>query len=405
LFLLRYLLHPHLPPLAHHFFLHILYSAYARYVLIFVVLALSGGVIYKLTSSKRANKLPGADDAFKTAATPTPRTRRSFKSEQQKEDSVPKQVPSPIPQHQYHHDTLHEEPHATDVHTADHYAYHVDDEIHDSHHHQDHHPGGHYDHYEGHISNEGHHDNDGIHNRHYDANHFDEHSHPDTEHHAPTWDHTGEEHHDSHYHQDIDHLHDEIHHEYVHHGYGDDKDHMDDHLGLYDMGFTATDINGQHLSLDTYRGKVTLFVNVASQCGYTEDNYRVLQAVYDKYRSSGFEIIAFPCNDFGNQEPQHNWEIAEFARNHSVSFHMMAKIHGINSSPIFTWLRAHSPKVVGSDAAEGAQIDWNFNKFLVDKNGHVAVRYASGIEQGLLEKDVYNLLVIPYQPLKAAEHH
>jgi hypothetical protein len=204
---------------------------YARYLLVAVLLTLLGGGIYKLTSSKRSRKLPGADNVVNTA---TPRGRRSFKSEQQQ--AIPKateQVPSPIPKNEYHHDTLHADPHATDVHTADHYAYHVDD--------------GHYAHYDGHISNEHHRDDDlhGTHNRHYDDKHFDPHEHQDTAHHAPVWDdahHLGDHHDDhdlhhethDHYQQGHDFHHDDhrdVQHEYVHDGHGDDKDHMDDHLG------------------------------------------------------------------------------------------------------------------------------------------------------------------------------
>ncbi|KAG7675006.1 hypothetical protein KSW81_002515 [Nannochloris sp. 'desiccata'] len=387
-------------------------SFYTRFIISALLLALLGGGTYMLTSSKRSNKLPGADDAFNARRdrdSSTPRGRRSFKSQQQQAGGKSKeQVPSPIPKHDHHNDNdLHTEPHATDVHTEDHYAYHVDNEIHD-HHHQEHH----YDHHDGYITNDKHHDDDDGHHGHYDANHFDPHEHRDTEHHAPITGKKEDLHHDvhddhEHHHRGLDHLHDDhdFHHEYVHDGFGDGKDHMDDHLGLYDMGFGATTITGEHISLDIYKGKVTLFVNVASQCGYTEANYRVLQAVYDKYKSSGLEIVAFPCNDFGNQEPLHNWDIAEFARNHSTTFQMMAKTAGINSSPIFTWLRAHSPKVVGSDAPEGGQIDWNFNKFLVDKHGHVAMRYASGIDQSVLEHDVYDLLVIPYEENAHVEHH
>lgn len=314
-----------------------------------------------LTSSRRANKLPGADAIPRGGGGgATPRGRRSFKSQQQQTADT---VPSPIPNNAQHTDDAHTEPHATDVHTEDHYNYHVDHDI-DILHHK-----GHYDHYDGHIANEA--DDKDHHEAHYDAHHFDPHDHHETEHHAPIHheadasdgDHLHSDEHN--YHQELDHFdhHDDEweHNHNFHHSY-DDKDHMDDHLGLYDMGFTATDINGHSISLDKYKGKVTLFVNVASKCGYTETNYRVLQAVYDKYKKSGLEILAFPCNDFGNQEPLHNWEIAEFARNHNVGFTMMAKIAGVNSSPIFTWLRAHSPKPVGSDQPEGAQIDWNFSK-------------------------------------------
>jgi glutathione peroxidase len=377
-------------------------------MIITLLLALLGGGIYMLTSFKRANKLPGADDALNTRGrrnknnANTARSRRSFKSQKQKarDNNALKNIPSPpIPKQDLHDSAVDKEPHATDVQTEDHYTYHVEMEnaIHD----------------DAHITNEKHnndiHDDDDIgHHGHYDANHFDLHDHLDTEHHAPPWK-KGDLHHDLHedHLHHLDHFHDDhdFHHEYVHDGFGDDKDHMDDHLGLYDMGFTATTITGESISLDVYRGKVTLFVNVASQCGYTEANYRILQAVYDKYKSSGFEVVAFPCNDFGNQEPLQNGDIAEFARNRSVSFQMMAKIAGINSSPIFTWLRAHSSKIEGSDAPEKSQVDWNFNKFLVDKHGHVAIRYASGIDQTALEHDVYDLLMIPYEENTHVEHH
>lgn len=123
---------------------------------------------------------------------------------------------------------------------------------------------------------------------------------------------------------------------------------------------TALDMTGQNLEVASLRGKVTLFVNVASQCGYTQRNYQALQAVYDHYHAYGLEIWAFPCNDFGGQEPWENLQVLEHVRQqYNVTFTMMSKIHSINTHPIFTWLRAHAPS---ADPAQvtGAEINWNF---------------------------------------------
>lgn len=162
--------------------------------------------------------------------------------------------------------------------------------------------------------------------------------------------------------------------------------------GLYDMGFTTHAADGSQLSVSSLRGKVSLFVNVASQCGYTKTNYEALQRIYDRYHSYGLEIWAFPCNDFGSQEPWNESEIVSFVRNtFKVSFTVTSKIAAINSHPIFAWLRAHSPP---TDAFPvGADINWNFNKFLVDKNGHVVKRYPSSIDEAAIMADVYQQLV------------
>lgn len=165
-----------------------------------------------------------------------------------------------------------------------------------------------------------------------------------------------------------------------------------DDLGLYDMGFTTPAADGSPLSVSSLRGKVTLFVNVASQCGYTKTNYEALQRIYERYHSYGLEIWAFPCNDFGSQEPWEESEILSFVKNtFKVSFTITSKIAAINSNPIFVWLRAHSPPVEAF--AAGAEINWNFNKFLVDRRGHVVKRYPSSIDEAGLMADVYQHLV------------
>ena len=112
--------------------------------------------------------------------------------------------------------------------------------------------------------------------------------------------------------------------------------------------------------------------------------------MYSKYKDSGLEIIAFPCNDFGSQEPGNNSEIAEFAHSKDVTFSIMSKISDINEDPLFTWLRSHSPGHITGP------VTWNFHKFLVDRNGRVGRRYGSDIHRHVIEKDIYELLVAPY---------
>lgn len=119
------------------------------------------------------------------------------------------------------------------------------------------------------------------------------------------------------------------------------------------------DTHGRELHLSAYRGRVVLFVNVASQCGYTDSNYEGLQAVYNHYGNYGFDILAFPCNDFGEQEPWTNSEIATFvAGKYHVNFTLLAKIEHINHHPVFDWLRHHGPEAPGGD--HGDDITWNF---------------------------------------------
>jgi glutathione peroxidase len=132
-------------------------------------------------------------------------------------------------------------------------------------------------------------------------------------------------------------------------------------------------MDGQEKTLSDYKGKVVLIVNVASKCGYTKQ-YEGLQLIYDKYKDKGFEILAFPCNDFGGQEPGTNEEIQSFCKStYSVTFPLFDKIKvlGGDKSPLYSKLIAFEPE---------GDISWNFEKFLIDKNGNVIGRYKSKVK-------------------------
>ncbi len=135
------------------------------------------------------------------------------------------------------------------------------------------------------------------------------------------------------------------------------------------------DIDGKDVNLSDYKGKVLLIVNVASYCGYTKQ-YTGLEELYKKYKDKGFEILAFPCNQFGEQEPGSNEEIKNFCSSKfDVTFKLFDKIdvNGKNQSPLYSILTDN--EVTGK-----ADIKWNFEKFLVDKNGNVVARYLSKVD-------------------------
>ncbi len=137
--------------------------------------------------------------------------------------------------------------------------------------------------------------------------------------------------------------------------------------------FSAGTIDGRPRALSDYRGKVLLIVNTASQCGLTPQ-YAGLEALYRQYRDRGLEILGFPCNQFGAQEPGSEGEIAKFCETHyDVSFPMFAKVevNGDAAHPLFEWLRKRAPGLLGSEA-----IKWNFTKFLVDREGRAVERFA-----------------------------
>ena len=153
---------------------------------------------------------------------------------------------------------------------------------------------------------------------------------------------------------------------------------------LYD--FKVTNIDGQPVDLSQYKGKVALVVNVASKCGYTRQ-YKGLEALYREYKDKGLEILGFPSNDFGAQEPGSEADIKSFCSlTYDVTFDMFSKV-----------------KVSGNGMAEpykyltettGSQVQWNFNKFLVDKDGKVVKYYPSSVapEDATLRKDIDALL-------------
>ncbi len=149
--------------------------------------------------------------------------------------------------------------------------------------------------------------------------------------------------------------------------------------------FSARTIRGEDASLEVYRGKVLLIVNTASQCGYTPQ-YKGLEALYKKYKDQGLEVLGFPCNQFGAQEPGGEAEIAKFCElNFGVSFPMFAKIdvNGSGAHPLFKHLEAEAPGILGSKS-----IKWNFTKFLVDRTGQVKKRFGPRDEPADLAPDI-----------------
>jgi glutathione peroxidase len=138
--------------------------------------------------------------------------------------------------------------------------------------------------------------------------------------------------------------------------------------------FTMKDIDGRDVKLDAYKGKVAMIVNVASKCGYTPQ-YDGLEAIYEAYKDRGFTILAFPANNFLGQEPGTEADIKEFcSTNFGVKFPLFAKISvtGKDQHPLYTFLTSKE-----SNPEFGGDISWNFNKFLLDKNGKVVARFAT----------------------------
>ena len=158
---------------------------------------------------------------------------------------------------------------------------------------------------------------------------------------------------------------------------------------VYD--FSAQTLDGAKRALSKYRGKVLLVVNTASQCGLTPQ-YAGLEDLYRKYHERGLEILGFPCNQFGSQEPGTEGEIAKFCETQfGVSFTMFAKVdvNGDEAHPLFKWLRKEAPGLLGSEA-----IKWNFTKFLVDREGHVVERFAPTTVPADLEPAIEKLLKV-----------
>jgi glutathione peroxidase len=158
-------------------------------------------------------------------------------------------------------------------------------------------------------------------------------------------------------------------------------------MNFYD--FSAKTNMGTEKSMKDYKGKVLLVVNTASKCGFTPQ-YEELQKLYEEYKDQGFEILAFPCNQFANQEPGDNEEIRSFCKlNYNVTFQLFDKIdvNGKNTHPIYKYLKENVKGLLNSK-----DIKWNFTKFLVDKNGDVVKRFAPIKKPLSMKKDVEELL-------------
>lgn len=153
--------------------------------------------------------------------------------------------------------------------------------------------------------------------------------------------------------------------------------------------FTVATADGGQLDLNDKSGQVLLVVNTASKCGFTPQ-YQGLEAVHRRYGVRGFEVLAFPCNQFGGQEPGDAKQIAQFCSlNYDVTFPVLGKIdvNGGDASPLFDWLKREAPGLMGSKA-----IKWNFTKFLIDREGKVVRRYAPRTEPEKIAADIEALL-------------
>lgn len=153
--------------------------------------------------------------------------------------------------------------------------------------------------------------------------------------------------------------------------------------------FSVKKNDGSTTTLEEYRGKVLLIVNTASRCGFTPQ-YEGLEALRKQYHERGFEVLAFPCNQFGDQEPGSDAEIATFCNlNYHTNFPLFAKIdvNGANAHPLYEFLKAQAPGILSSKA-----IKWNFTKFLVSRDGARIKRYAPQDAPASLAADVEKLL-------------
>ncbi len=157
-------------------------------------------------------------------------------------------------------------------------------------------------------------------------------------------------------------------------------------MNIYD--FTMKDITGQNVSFNEYKGKVILIVNTATGCGFTPQ-YDGLETLYKKYRDRGFEVLDFPCNQFGNQAPEAEAEIASICKlRFDVSFKQFSKIevNGKNEAPLYTYLKSQKSTPLGKN------IKWNFTKFLIGRDGAVIARFAPAVKPEDIEEKIVSLL-------------
>ena len=162
---------------------------------------------------------------------------------------------------------------------------------------------------------------------------------------------------------------------------------MDEIKNIYN--FSCTNVNGEETSLSDYSGKALLIVNTAIKCGFTPQ-YQGLQDLYKEYSGKGLEILGFPCNQFGNQEPGSDEEISLFcSTKYDVTFPLFSKIevNGPAAHPLFKFLTSSKPGLLGSE-----KIKWNFTKFLINKSGEPIKRFSSRTSPGQLSSDIADLL-------------
>ncbi len=153
--------------------------------------------------------------------------------------------------------------------------------------------------------------------------------------------------------------------------------------------FTVTLPNGQSVNLADRMGKVVLVVNTASKCGFTPQ-YKGLETLWQDYKDRGLDVIGFPCNQFGGQEPGSSDEIAQFCEvNFGVSFPLMKKIevNGAGADPLYDWLKSEARGVFGTK-----KVKWNFTKFLIGRDGKVVRRYAPTVKPEKIAADIEGLL-------------
>lgn len=153
--------------------------------------------------------------------------------------------------------------------------------------------------------------------------------------------------------------------------------------------FECPRLNGKPQSLADYKGKVLLIVNTASKCGFTPQ-FEGLEKLYKDLKDKGLEILGFPCNQFGKQDPGSNDEIGEFCQiNYGVSFNMFSKVdvNGPDAAPIYKHLKSEKPGILGTE-----KIKWNFTKFLVDRDGNVIKRFAPKDKPEAIRKEIEALL-------------
>lgn len=179
-------------------------------------------------------------------------------------------------------------------------------------------------------------------------------------------------------------------------------------MNLYD--FKAENTDGGELDFKDLKGKVVLIVNTATGCGFTPQ-YEEMEKLYRKYRKQGFEVLDFPCDQFGHQAPGSDDEIHEFCTTkYNTSFARLKKtdVNGENASEIWKYIKANSPKeyikglghkasmkaveAMSTTAKDENDIKWNFTKFLVDRNGNIAYRYSPIEKPSVMEEDIENLL-------------